>query len=182
MKSVIKKAKKMEDILAQFRSFFYTGIFSLIIGTVMYLVFKKNIIKAEDDKGKTNQLNFTKKIILISSIIVIGYLILSLFYDTKPIHKIHKSSSEFIKTRVLNFNNNHLQDSNRRIYFDKSLQYFENRYGEKILYNNFKFDKYDTIEMTLNIYFLENPEIGDSARIELRNKISTTQDLKTYLK
>jgi len=172
----------MEEYLAQFRLIFFTGLASLIIGTVMYLLIKKNIIKAEDDSKKAYQINFTKKLILISSIIVIGYLILSLFYDTKPINKIYKSPSDFIKTRVMNFNNNQLPDSSRRIYFDKSLQYFENRHGEKILYDNFKFDKFDTIEMTLNIYFLEKPEIGDSGRIELRSKIRTTQDLKTYLK
>lgn len=172
----------MEEILPQFQTIFYSGIASLIFGIVMYLLFKKDIIKAEDEKGKKNQLNFTKKLILISSIIIVAYLTLSLFYDTKPIHKIYKSSNEFISTRIMNFNNNQLPDSSRSILFDKSLQYFENRYGEKILYDNFKMDKYDTIETTLNIYFLEKPEIGDSARIELRNKIKTPQDLKTYLK
>lgn len=171
----------MENLAQYFRLVFYSTIIILPIVVIIYFLVKKNIFNVEDEQKKTNIINTIKKLFVFSLIVIPTFLILKVTSPSLFHKRIFNNNEAFINTNF-DFWDNKITDSLKIIYINKSFDFLYNRYGEKIYYDDFKFDKYDTIEQKLCLYFLLNPDLTDSMKLELRNKIVTTQDLDKYLK
>ena len=59
--------------------------------------------------------------------------------------------------------------------------YLKNRHHDKIFFDDFAFDKADSIELSFIIYYIKHPDVNDSVKLELRNNIKTTSDIEKYM-
>lgn len=171
----------MEYLINYFQIVFNTTIIVLPIGIIVFILLKKNFIKIGDKQKETNIINIIKKLFVFASMIILSFLILKVSSPRLFHKRIFNNNEAFINANLIT-DKNQIPDSIESIFLNKSFDFLFNRYGEEIYYDDFKLDKFDTIEQTLCLHFLLNPELTDSMKLELREKIKTTQDLKKYLK
>jgi len=171
----------MEVLAHYLRLAFIAAIVMLFIAGVMYLAIKQKSRKKNDETEVVGRLRFYKMIVIASAVFIPLYIIAYVVYlKDVPVLK-YTTNAQFESAYLKNFNSNTLNDSTRNLFYDQSMDYLRNRHHDKIFFNDFAFDKTDSIELSFILYYIEHPELNDSAKLELRNKVQTTNDIKEYL-
>lgn len=171
----------MEVFAHYLRLAFIAAIIMLFIAGIMYLAIKQKSRKRDDKTEVAGRLHFYKMIVIASAVFIPLYLIAYFVYlKDVPVLK-YTTDAQFESAYLKNFNNNALSDSTRNLFYDQSMDYLRNRHHDKIFFDDFAFDKTDSIELSFILYYIEHPDVSDSTKLRLRNEVQTTSDVKKYL-
>jgi len=172
----------MEAIAHYLRLAFLSAVVILPIAAVMFLAIRTKSRKNPGNQTFASRLQFYKALMIISgAFIPIYFLIYSLFLRDIPYLK-YDSDKQFVSEQLKPFMNHKMPNDSAEAEFQKqSLLYLKTRYQDNIYFSNFKFDKADSIELNFIMHYIRHPELNDSAKLELRNKVQTTNDIKEYL-
>jgi len=171
----------MEVLAHYLRLAFIAAIVMLLIAGTMFLAIRYKNRKKNNESEIAGRLHFYKMLVIASVVFIPLYLIsYFIFLKDVPVLK-YTTDAQFESAYLKNFNNNTLKDSTRNLFYDQSMNYLKNRHHDKIFFDDFAFDKADSIELSFIIYYIEHPNLSDSAKLVLRNKVKTTGDLKKYL-
>jgi len=165
-----------------FRLIFISAIICLPAGTILYFLLKKDLIKQPDVVKRSRLINFSKKLIIFSIIIIPSYLLLKFASPITFDKRLYHDKEEYINACINDAKKSNLPDSIKLSYINKSYDYLYNKYGDKIYYADFKYDIHDSIELSLCLYFLTNPNLTDSAKRSIHNELKTKNDLNKFLK
>ena len=171
----------MEVLAHYLRLAFIAAIIMLFIAGIMYLAIKQKSRKRNDKTEVAGRLHFYKMIVIASAVFIPLYLIAYFVYlKDVPVLK-YTTDAQFESAYLKNFNNNTLNDSTRNLFYDQSMDYLRNRHHDKIFFDDFAFDKTDSIELSFILYYIEHPGLNDSTKLDLRNKVQTVQDVEKIL-
>ncbi len=99
------------------------------------------------------------------------------YFTQKKLH----SNETFKQQVLLPFCDIFPPDSAKNQYLTTSLDFLNNRYSEAYLYEGFYFDRFDSTELLLNMYFAMHQEIDYDQRMAIRNENPSPQTLMQML-
>ncbi|OFY72722.1 MAG: hypothetical protein A2265_03590 [Bacteroidetes bacterium RIFOXYA12_FULL_33_9] len=173
---------EIEIMIELLRIIFFSALLMLTFSLITMLLLYMNVIYKDKNVEKHRLKKFFKKIILLSvSIIVVLFTLYFLFQkDLK--RKIYQNKEEYINEIVNVCKEENFPDSIGLEYANEAYKYLYKKYGDDLLYEGFKGNLIDSIEIRLILYFVENPKLSDSIKQYIRNSVKSKEDFKKYLK
>ncbi|HCB62576.1 MAG TPA: hypothetical protein DHV29_09425 [Bacteroidales bacterium] len=171
----------MEVLAHYLRLGFIAAIVMLLIAGIMFLAIRHKNRNKNNEAEISGRLRFYKMIVIAAAVYIPLYLLAyAVYFKNVPVLK-YTTDAQFESAYLKNFRNHNLKDSTRNLFYDQSMIYLKNRHHDKIFFDDFAFDKADSIELSFIIYYIKHPDVNDSVKLELRNNIKTTSDIEKYM-